>query len=123
SPGPAGSRRGHLSGPARAPRAAHGRCDFSFFRALSRPRGILPRQGPGCSSPARPGRSPRITRCRMRRLTMAFYLPFLCLGTGAARAEPLPGTRPLTGEGDLAARMVEGIDKYLMRELGASAEK
>jgi dienelactone hydrolase len=39
------------------------------------------------------------------------------------RAEPLPETKPLTREGDLAAQMVEGIDKYLMRELAASVEK
>ena len=41
----------------------------------------------------------------------------------ALRAEPLPETKPLTREGDLAAQMVEGIDKYLMRELAASVEK
>jgi dienelactone hydrolase len=38
-------------------------------------------------------------------------------------AEPLPDTQPLTAEGDLAAQMVAGIDKYLMRELAASVEK
>ncbi len=40
-----------------------------------------------------------------------------------ASAEPLPGTKALTREGDLAAQMVAGIDKYLMRELAASVEK
>jgi cephalosporin-C deacetylase-like acetyl esterase len=55
------------------------------------------------------------------------YLPifassivFIC---SSLRAEPLPETKPLTREGDLAAQMVEGIDKYLMRELAASVEK
>jgi dienelactone hydrolase len=38
-------------------------------------------------------------------------------------AEPLSDTKPLTREDDLAAQMVEGIDKYLMRELAASVEK
>jgi dienelactone hydrolase len=38
-------------------------------------------------------------------------------------AEPLPDTQPLTADGDLATQMVVGIDKYLMRELAASAEK
>src|SRR5438034_4199446 len=38
-------------------------------------------------------------------------------------AEPLPGTKPLTRDGDLAAQMVAGIDKYLMRELAGSVEK
>jgi cephalosporin-C deacetylase-like acetyl esterase len=41
----------------------------------------------------------------------------------ALRAEPLPETKPLARQGDLAAQMVEGIDKYLMRELAASVEK
>src|SRR5262249_3895958 len=40
-----------------------------------------------------------------------------------ARAEPLPNTKPLTRDGDLAAQMVEGIDRYLMRELEASVKK
>src|SRR3954453_20071846 len=43
--------------------------------------------------------------------------------TASLRAEPLPGTAPLTREGDLAAQMVEGIDKYLMRETAASVER
>lgn len=51
----------------------------------------------------------------MRHLLLA--LPLLLA------AEPLPDTKPLTREGDLAAQMVEGIDKYLMRELAASVEK
>lgn len=35
--------------------------------------------------------------------------------------DPLPGSGALTGEGDVAARMVEGIGLFLDRELGASA--
>jgi dienelactone hydrolase len=34
-----------------------------------------------------------------------------------AAAEPLPGTEPLEWEGDLAARMVEGIDQYLIQAI------
>src|SRR5579871_2688500 len=45
------------------------------------------------------------------------------LALAPLRAEPLPETKPLTREGDLAAQMVEGIDKYLMRELAASVER
>ncbi len=41
----------------------------------------------------------------------------------AAAGEPLPDTKPLTDEGDLAAKMVEGIDKYLDRETIASVEQ
>ena len=58
----------------------------------------------------------------MPRRTLVVAILF-ALTLPAAAGEPLPGTRPLTEEGDLAARMVEGIDKYLMRELAASVEK
>jgi cephalosporin-C deacetylase-like acetyl esterase len=55
------------------------------------------------------------------------FAAFVLLKEGGQAAqvarEPLPGTKPLQTEGDLAARMVEGIDKYLMRELASSAEK
>ncbi|HEY4312303.1 MAG TPA: hypothetical protein VGN12_22840 [Pirellulales bacterium] len=36
-------------------------------------------------------------------------------------AEPLPGTQPLTVEGDLASQMVDGIDRFLLRQIGESA--
>src|SRR6266536_3585520 len=35
----------------------------------------------------------------------------------------LPGTAPLTAEGDLAEQMVDGINRYLLRETDASVEK
>src|SRR5204863_2253997 len=38
-------------------------------------------------------------------------------------SEALPGTQPLTWDGDLSARMVEGIDKFLMRETERSVEE
>jgi dienelactone hydrolase len=51
-------------------------------------------------------------------------LSLMLLGfASVALADPLPGTKPLTADGDLAAAMVSGIDKYLMRELAASVEK
>ena len=37
--------------------------------------------------------------------------------------EPLAGTKPLTMEGDLAAQMVAGVDKFLLRELELSVER
>ena len=37
-----------------------------------------------------------------------------------SRAEPLPGTAPLTQEGDFSAQMVAGIQKYLQRETDQS---
>lgn len=45
------------------------------------------------------------------------------LTIGSAHADSLPGTKPLETEGDLAARMVAGIDKYLMRELAKTQTK
>lgn len=47
----------------------------------------------------------------------------LFAATGTVRAEPLPNTKALEEKGDLAAIMVEGIGKYLDRELAASVEK
>ncbi|HVS40398.1 MAG TPA: hypothetical protein VMS17_32875 [Gemmataceae bacterium] len=53
------------------------------------------------------------------------FLPlFLLPATLPARAaDQLPDTQLLTDEGDLAAKMVEGIDKYLTRALDDSDKK
>jgi dienelactone hydrolase len=40
--------------------------------------------------------------------------------TGSSQGPALPGTAPLAMEGDLAARMVEGIDRFFTRDLAAS---
>ena len=55
---------------------------------------------------------------------------FLCslwLSPGLAQdtkpGEPLAGTKPLTMEGDIAAQMVAGIDKFLLREIDLSVER
>lgn len=40
--------------------------------------------------------------------------------TNAADSDVLPGTKPLKLEGDIAAAMVEGIDRFLLRELAAA---
>src|ERR1700694_3367089 len=47
----------------------------------------------------------------------------LVAASAVPAAEPLPETKPLTEEGDLAAKMVAGIDKYLTREIAASVEQ
>jgi dienelactone hydrolase len=44
----------------------------------------------------------------------------LAFAAAAPAQQTLPGTRPLTTKGDLAARMVAGIDGYLMKALDAS---
>jgi dienelactone hydrolase len=38
----------------------------------------------------------------------------------ASDSEPLPGTLPLESAGDLASSMIEGIDRFLLRRIGAS---
>ncbi len=58
----------------------------------------------------------------MHRHYVPIFVSSIVLICSSLRAEPLPETKPLTREGDLAAQMVEGIDKYLMRELAASVE-
>jgi len=47
----------------------------------------------------------------------------LCCASRTVAAEPLPGTAPLDMQGDLADRMVAGIDRFLLRELEESIEK
>jgi len=47
-------------------------------------------------------------------------LILVLLASLSASARQLPGTIPLTLEGDLSAQMVMGIDRFLMRELEAS---
>lgn len=50
-------------------------------------------------------------------------LALLVLATALPAADPLPNTKPLTDDGDLAAAMVAGIHKYLDRELKAAPAK
>jgi dienelactone hydrolase len=49
--------------------------------------------------------------------------PTACAQQKSADATPLAGTQALTMEGDLAAQMVDGIDRFLLRELAQSAAK
>jgi len=52
-----------------------------------------------------------------------------CVAAAAAGADPgkapervsLPGTKPLTLQGDIASRLVEGVDRFLLREIEAAA--
>ncbi|MBW3598275.1 MAG: dienelactone hydrolase family protein [Planctomycetes bacterium] len=41
----------------------------------------------------------------------------------AEEAAPLPGTAPLTWEGDIASRLVDGVDRFLLRELENSIQR
>jgi dienelactone hydrolase len=40
-----------------------------------------------------------------------------------AAKEPLPGTKPLTLEGDIASQLVAGVDRFLLREIDQSVER
>jgi dienelactone hydrolase len=44
-------------------------------------------------------------------------------GFAAVEKRPFPGTELLTWEGDIASRMVDGVDKFLLREIDKSVEK
>jgi dienelactone hydrolase len=51
----------------------------------------------------------------------------LCLVAGLQAAEPapdvLPGTQPLTLEGDVASHLVDGVDRFLLGEIAKSVER
>lgn len=56
----------------------------------------------------------------MKRALMVFTILVVPL---SVRGDPLPNTKPLTTEGDLSIKMVEGIDKYLTRTLADSVKE
>lgn len=60
----------------------------------------------------------------MRAHGFSFALSLTCLlgATFALQADPLPGTKPLTLEQSLDVFMIDGIDKFCLRELAASVE-
>jgi len=57
----------------------------------------------------------------MRRFTCALTIFFTV--AASLHGQALPGTQPLEIKGDLARVMLDGIDRYLSRELTASVEK
>ena len=59
---------------------------------------------------------------RARRTVAAFTtLAISLLAAVVCFAGPLPGTQPLTEQGDLAAGMVAGIDRFLMQQTQEAA--
>src|SRR5687768_13937814 len=58
-----------------------------------------------------------MTAC-MKTLIVVLTLSAYCAG-----AQPLDGTKPLDVQGDLAAQMVDGIDRFLLREIEESVAK
>ena len=37
-------------------------------------------------------------------------------------SRPLPGTQPLTMDGDIASQLVDGVDKFLLKQIEASVD-
>jgi len=58
-----------------------------------------------------------------RIISLAVVLAATAITLRAAEPDTLPGTEPLTVEGDIAAQMVAGIDKFLLRKIDESVEK
>ena len=56
----------------------------------------------------------------MFRLTSILLACFFS-ATVIQAADPLPGTSPLKWDGDIASRMIDGIDKFLLNELAKSS--
>ncbi len=48
-------------------------------------------------------------------------LAALMIVAPASAQSPLPGTAPLTGSGDLAERMIDDINNFLVKETAAAA--
>jgi hypothetical protein len=57
------------------------------------------------------------------RVVAAFLLLVIACTSPAAGPEPLPGTKLLDMQGDLASQMVAGIDRFLLRETEESVER
>ena len=66
---------------------------------------------------------PHLVHFRPKVQWLVFWLLIVPLAAGAQTTEVLPGTEPLTWEGDLSARMVTGIDEFLMGELDRSVSE
>src|SRR5437868_11088651 len=56
----------------------------------------------------------------MARLHSLLALLLLAIPVSAKEPESLPGTKPLTDEGDFSSRMLDGMEKFLLREAEAS---
>ena len=54
---------------------------------------------------------------------MSFMVSALVSISTGDEIEALPGTEPLTMEGDIASQLVSGVDKFLLRELDAAVER
>ena len=56
-------------------------------------------------------------------LRTSLFLSLLFAASSTLSADPLPGTKPLTWEGDITSRLVDECDAFLLRRLEESMEK
>ena len=75
------------------------------------------RQGDGHRRMCRHGVIDRIARQTLLSLLFVVFDPVACI------AERLPDTQALTWEGDIAARLVDQVDQFLLRELQRSVDR
>ncbi len=57
--------------------------------------------------------------------SLALFVPFVSIALTSAMAQSIdtyPGTKPLTLEGDIASEMIDGIDRFLLREIEQSVD-
>ena len=59
----------------------------------------------------------------MRQFQLSLILCALLFVARPACAEPHPGTRPLKLEGDITSQLVDGVDRFLLRQLAGSIDK
>ena len=59
------------------------------------------------------------------RIVLSSLICVFVLSSAAPRslADPLPGTKPLTWEGDIASKLIDACDAFLLRRLEESVEK
>jgi hypothetical protein len=63
-----------------------------------------------------------MSRTLLPLLAVLAFLPLARADTPAVKPDPLPGTKPLTLTGDLASQLVEGVDRFLLREIENAAK-
>ena len=61
--------------------------------------------------------------CTRPILSSLLMLLLMLIAAQTLSADPYPGTEPLTWEGDLAARLVDGVDRFLLRKIEQSVAR
>jgi cephalosporin-C deacetylase-like acetyl esterase len=69
------------------------------------------------------GETPMLRKIAMRHRLLLTFLFAAFAPCSSVFADPLPNTAPLSTEGDLAAQMVAGIDKFCLRKIDESIDR